>query len=632
MATKIEWTRGDDGTAGETWNPVRGCSRVSEGCRFCYAEKTAYRFSGEGQPYEGLVRLTNGRPQWTGVVKLVRDKLRDPLKWKTPKRIFVNSMSDLFHESLSNEDIAEVFAVICESIHRPRENRHTYQILTKRAERLPEWFAWAKKEWPGWFDYDGMLDLGPVWLGVSVENQEQADKRIPHLLRTPVRVRWLSCEPLLGPVDLIRYLGGGYVRHNGEEMMPANVPLKDLHWIVVGGESGPGARACDVNWIRRLMRQCEASKTPVFVKQLGAKPYFGWTLAGHDHPTEREPLTLKSAKGGDVEEWPEFLRVRQFPEVTHPDVTSAPEPTLRPDQEAANAQLSRWIASLARSTQRRIFQCEDEVGQLFEIRESLAQAYEHGQEALAAPLPETERETLGRLLEEATPLPWVQVNEPEFAGVFSGSDGPLICGDTSHADAALIVATLTALPSVPRRPLGPRPAARRGAGGSGADAAGKEREMNLEACPFCGEAERMYVRAGCQVVCQKCGAEGPTVVQRNGAIAAWNRRATAPEPATPTVGAGEPRLTLGQQLRAAREAKGLSVEELAQKVSVPNSWIEVWESETHSLPGVVTSCEIAVALDLPPHTFALAHFRAQWGEDADLALADTIRAAKGAGE
>ena len=197
--SKIEWTDA-------TWNPIRGCSRVSEGCRHCYAERVAARFSGPGQPYEGLVRISNtldGRKPtgWNGTVRMVAEHLADPLRWKKPRRIFVNSMSDLFHERLTNEQIAAVFGVMAAA------GSHTFQVLTKRAARMREWFAWAGDHGASGARsacrasaalYLGALPEPPgadtwplpnVWLGVSAENQAAADERIPDLLATPAAVR-----------------------------------------------------------------------------------------------------------------------------------------------------------------------------------------------------------------------------------------------------------------------------------------------------------------------------------------------------------------------------------------------------------------------------------------------------------
>src|SRR5581483_6960697 len=208
-----------------TWNPIRGCSRVSEGCRNCYAEKVAYRFSGKGQPYEGLVRINPAgerQPQWNGRVRLVEKHLLDPLRWKNPRRIFVNSMSDLFHEGVSDLLLDKIFAImaLCP--------QHTFQVLTKRPERMLKYFtesfnsdeAEARgSDFAAWCigtlgedAFHKQLELkwwkgSPnVWLGVSVENQEQADRRIPLLLQTPAAVRFASAEPLLGPIKIRRYV------------------------------------------------------------------------------------------------------------------------------------------------------------------------------------------------------------------------------------------------------------------------------------------------------------------------------------------------------------------------------------------------------------------------------------------
>lgn len=299
-----------------TWNPVRGCSRVSEGCRHCYAERVAARFSGPGMPYEGLVRIgkrsrgigATGPMErvplgWNGEVRMVPEHLADPLRWRKPRRVFVNSMSDLFHEKLSNEQIAAVFGVMAAS------PRHTFQVLTKRAQRMRDWFRWARRELTeqqrgivaapntaralldAAFTYAGaaykpVLDvawrqvendpwpLPNVWLGVSVENQEVADERIPLLLETPAVIRFLSCEPLLGPLELrsIRYPLGGGVTHNMDALKGYGGWEKPrwehaVGWVIVGCESGPGARPADVAWFRSLRDQCEAAGVPFFLKQ-----------------------------------------------------------------------------------------------------------------------------------------------------------------------------------------------------------------------------------------------------------------------------------------------------------------------------------------------------------------------------
>jgi protein gp37 len=257
----IEWTD-------MTWNPIRGCSRVSEGCRNCYAQNVAYRFSKPGMPYHGLAQLTNGRPNWTGKVELVESVLDAPLRKRKPQRIFVNSMSDLFHEGLDDGDIFRVFDVMS------RAKQHTFQVLTKRPGRMKNFM-------------DQLADtaygvLPNVWLGVSVEDQAAADERIPLLLQTPAAVRFLSVEPILGPVDIAKFFPAPTIC--GADKMPketlaalvkvahraaseAGVPLID--WCIVGGESGPGARPMHPEWARSLRDQCQAAGVPFFFKQWG---------------------------------------------------------------------------------------------------------------------------------------------------------------------------------------------------------------------------------------------------------------------------------------------------------------------------------------------------------------------------
>lgn len=251
--TSIEWTD-------RTWNPVRGCSRVSEGCRNCYAEITAARFSNYVQLIAGsepfladdsgnikaglfddFVLRTPSGPRWTGKVELIESKLTEPLHWKKPQRVFVNSMSDLFHEALPDEAIDRVFAVMADCPHL------TFQILTKRPERMLKWFSSGlqMKVNPPWSDPN-------VWIGVSVEDQATADARIPLLLQTPAAIRFVSYEPALGPVDFRK------------ETWTAG-----LDWIIAGGESGPGARPPHPDWFRSVRDQCAAAGVAFFFKQWG---------------------------------------------------------------------------------------------------------------------------------------------------------------------------------------------------------------------------------------------------------------------------------------------------------------------------------------------------------------------------
>lgn len=258
MSTAIEWTD-------ETWNPVRGCSRKSEGCRHCYAEQQAARIvrmgKGKPTPYDGLVKMVNGEARWTGVVRLVPERLTDPMRWKTPRRIFVNSMSDLFHESLDDEAIDLVLAAMLLCPH------HTFQVLTKRASRMRAYFAGDelyervleaarrfRNERPR-LNQIGISDPAThpapwIWLGVSVEDQDAFDERWPDLAATPAGRRFLSCEPLLGGVNAIPATESGL-----------------LHWVIAGCESGIGARRCDKRWLRWLRDQCRDHGVPYFLKQ-----------------------------------------------------------------------------------------------------------------------------------------------------------------------------------------------------------------------------------------------------------------------------------------------------------------------------------------------------------------------------
>jgi protein gp37 len=323
--TKIEWTN-------TTWNPVRGCSIVSKGCTNCYAMKQAHRFSGHGMPYEGLTQLTKGGPVWTGKVRTVPEVLDAPLRWKKPRRIFVNSMSDLFHEDVGWDFIDEVFGVMATA------PQHTFQVLTKRPRRMLEFVASLSRTpsvrnglvpWP----------LPNVWLGVSVEDQAAADERIPLLFQMPAAVRFLSMEPLLGPVDLEHLPShSGIGRHldalNNGGCQDADVSAR-IDWVIVGGESGPGARPFEIPWARSIVQQCKAADVAVFVKQLGAQPR-KWCAArvyadpeddkdcdddycdfyeAHEQnqPCPGRCAAMVSKKGGDMAEWPADLRVREFP-------------------------------------------------------------------------------------------------------------------------------------------------------------------------------------------------------------------------------------------------------------------------------------------------------------------------------
>ncbi len=228
--SKIEWTD-------KTWNPVTGCTPISGGCAHCYAKRMAQRLKGRcGYPAEDPFAVT-----------LHEDRLDQPARWVKPRQVFVCSMGDLFHADVPDEFIDRVFSVICEC-----RGRHTFQILTKRPVRMLNWFDRARRVNPGWFSpHTGALDLWETWLGVSVEDQAAAKERIPLLLETPAAVRFVSCEPLLGWLDLVQW-------------------LPELDWVIVGGENGPGARPMELEWARAIRDQCRDFGVPFFFKQAGS--------------------------------------------------------------------------------------------------------------------------------------------------------------------------------------------------------------------------------------------------------------------------------------------------------------------------------------------------------------------------
>ena len=290
--TTIEWTD-------KTWNPTTGCDKISPGCAHCYAEGVAKRFWGDRKFSD---------------VQFHEDRLLQPLSWKKPQRIFVNSMSDLFHKKVTDEQLDQIFAVMALTL------RHTYQVLTKRPERMQNYlrsdakqrirrtavdigrklnltaafepYETCQYDWP----------LPNVWLGVTTENQKTANERIPFLRHCPAAIRFLSCEPLLEPIELFDVDGevslAFQAMYEREMLFPADV----IDWVIIGGESGHKARACKVDWIRSIVAQCQLAEVPVFVKQLGSYPVenFG-------------KLELASKKGGDITEFPPELQIRQFP-------------------------------------------------------------------------------------------------------------------------------------------------------------------------------------------------------------------------------------------------------------------------------------------------------------------------------
>ena len=335
--TSIGWTDA-------TWNPVVGCARVSAGCKHCYAETMAARqvlmsrAQGRRSPY--LPVVDEQRRRWNRRAVFLPERLAEPLSWRKPSRVFVNSMSDLFHEDITFEQVAAVFGVMAAT------PRHTYQVLTKRPERMVEFFehvfgledtentinreaiergwviwdgnaprcGWPKNARP--IDYAHLYAAAPnpatlckrlpwvwplpnVWLGVSVEDQRAADKRIPLLLQAPAVVRFISAEPLLGALELGALMGvpagaegEGADYYNAlrgfgffSDGEPAASRGERLDWVITGGESGPGARPMDPNWARSLRDQCEEAGVPFFFKQWGGpnKKKAGRVLDGRTH-------------------------------------------------------------------------------------------------------------------------------------------------------------------------------------------------------------------------------------------------------------------------------------------------------------------------------------------------------------
>lgn len=320
MPTSISWTN-------STWNPVTGCEKVSQGCKNCYAEGIASRFFAKQYPPN-----PDGSPRMFTDVRCHYERLDQPLRWRQPRMVFVNSMSDLFHEDVPDSFLLAVFTVMANThIATGNHESHIFQILTKRPKRMESFVSrlrWSRglavvdigergyvlnymphledSDWkslgggskaPEWLEN---FSPSNVWLGVSVENQKAADERIPHLLNTPAAVRFLSVEPMLEAVDLdsesaehVHALGCGESDHRVLSM------CRGVDWVICGGESGPGARPFQVEWAYSLLGQCKAAGVPFFMKQLGS-----WSRG-------------KNRKGENPAEWPEALRVREFPQVDH---------------------------------------------------------------------------------------------------------------------------------------------------------------------------------------------------------------------------------------------------------------------------------------------------------------------------
>lgn len=265
MATGIEWTD-------ETWNPVTGCSRVSPGCDNCYMFAMYPRLRAMGVP---------GYQDAPDRITLLPKRLGEPLRWKTSKRVFVNSMSDVFHRDVPDDFILAMFETMTAAANRG----HIFQVLTKRPGRAVAWWStharYFSNVWPE-----------AVWLGTSVESQKYVP-RLAVLKRVPAPVRFLSAEPLLEPIDIREWVNNG-----------------TLDWVIVGGESGRGARPFDPEWATSIRAQCAPAGVPVFIKQLGS----AWAReSGATH-----------SKGGDATEWPAALRSREFPQPTSDCAVSSP--------------------------------------------------------------------------------------------------------------------------------------------------------------------------------------------------------------------------------------------------------------------------------------------------------------------
>lgn len=246
MSTKIPWTN-------DSWNPVTGCSPVSEGCQNCYAARMAKRLAGRyGYPKDDPFKIT-----------VHEDKFWVPFKWKKPRRVFVCSMSDLFHKDIPCRIQDQIMAIIM------LNERHVFQVLTKRP-KIAEQFFEQRRTIPS-----------NLWFGVSAENQKRGDERIPPLLEISAAIRFVSLEPLLEPIDLDRI-----------NLSVSGTSWRVLDWVIIGCESGPGRRECKIEWIRDIVRQCQEANVAVFVKQ----------------------ISINGRVSHDPAEWPEDFRVQEYPD------------------------------------------------------------------------------------------------------------------------------------------------------------------------------------------------------------------------------------------------------------------------------------------------------------------------------
>ncbi|NJM67658.1 MAG: DUF5131 family protein [Acaryochloris sp. RU_4_1] len=322
--TTIEWTD-------HTLNPLVGCTKTrakgakQSGCEHCYAARASK--SGRLQQFPQYHGVVDREGNWTGQVNFVPEQLEKLFRFRKPTRVFMPSMSDPFHPAVKDEWLDQIFAAIA------LNPKAIVQMLTKRPARMRDYFRTAKNririaavdmgrstsntdqgvlaeiescqwDWP----------LPNLWLGVSVENQQAADERIPLLLQTPAAVRFLSCEPLLEAVDISGFLNS---RNRSKSI------VKSTFWTIIGGESGPGARPFYLEWARSLIQQCRDAEVPVFLKQIGSNPMHyqnslvdkpgtpPWMLVEY---LGYQGRGMRDRKGGDIQEWPEDMRVREFPD------------------------------------------------------------------------------------------------------------------------------------------------------------------------------------------------------------------------------------------------------------------------------------------------------------------------------
>jgi protein gp37 len=258
--SRIGWTDA-------SWNPIAGCTKVGAGCENCYALRDSWRIAHAPRHparYDGVVEKVNGEVQWTNTVNLDREALEQPLHWRKPRRVFVCSMSDLFHWLVPDAFVWEAWDVMS------RCPQHTFQVLTKRAERMRELVNRFARQTPGLLDN--------MWLGVTAENQRWLERRVPWLEVTRAAVRFLSVEPMLGPVNMTEHLA-------------------DMDWVILGAESGAHRRPCRTWWMVDAVYQCRDAGVPVFVKQIDVDG------------------TLLKRRPGEPwpDDWPEALRVQEFP-------------------------------------------------------------------------------------------------------------------------------------------------------------------------------------------------------------------------------------------------------------------------------------------------------------------------------